>query len=68
MHDLRHSLAVRTLINWHRAGHDVQARIPALVSYLGHANPASTYWYLSASPELMELAAGRLDERSGGRP
>ena len=68
MHDLRHSFAVRTLINWHRAGHDVQARIPALVSYLGHVNPASTYWYLSASPELMELAAGRLDERFGGRP
>ncbi len=68
MHDLRHSFAVRTLINWHRAGHDVQARIPALVSYLGHVNPASTYWYLSASPELMELAAGRLDARFGGRP
>ena len=68
MHDLRHSFAVRALINWHRAGHDVQARIPALVSYLGHVNPASTYWYLSASPELMELAAGRLDERFGGRP
>ena len=52
----------------HRAGHDVEARIPALVSYLGHVNPASTYWYLSASPELMELAADRLDKQFGGRP
>jgi len=68
MHDLRHSFAVRTLINWHRAGHDIEARIPALVSYLGHVSPASTYWYLSASPELMGLAAARLDEHFGGRP
>ena len=57
MHDLRHSFAVRTLINWHHAGHDIEARIPALVSCLGHVSPASTYWYLSASPELMEWAA-----------
>jgi len=67
MHDLRHTFAVRTLINWHRAGHDIETRIPALVSYLGHVSPASTYWYLSASPELMELAAGRLEEHFGGR-
>ncbi|EPR75459.1 phage integrase family protein [Leifsonia rubra CMS 76R] len=67
MHDLRHTFAVRTLINWHRAGHDIEARIPALVSYLGHVSPASTYWYLSASPELMELAAERLDEHFGQR-
>ena len=58
---------MRTLINWHRAGHDIEARIPALVSYLGHVDPSSTYWYLSASPELMGLAAARLDERFGGR-
>ena len=67
MHDLRHAFAVRTLINWHLAGHDIETRIPALVSYLGHVSPASTYWYLSASPELMELAAGRLEEHFGGR-
>jgi len=67
MHDLRHSFAVRTLINWHRAGQDVEARIPALATYLGHVNPASTYWYLSASPELMGLAAARLNERFGDR-
>ena len=67
MHDLRHTFAVHTLISWHRAGHDIEARIPALVSYLGHVNPASTYWYLSASPELMGLAADRLGEHFGER-
>jgi len=65
MHDLRHSLAVRTLIGWHRAGLDVEARMPVLSNYLGHVNPAGTYWYLSAAPELMELAAARLDDRFG---
>jgi integrase/recombinase XerD len=38
-----------------------------LSTYLGHVNPAGTYWYLSAAPELMELAAARLDGRFGGR-
>ena len=66
MHDLRHSFAVRTLINWHRAGHDIEARIPALATYLGHVSPASTYWYLSASPELIGLAAARLGDRFAG--
>lgn len=68
MHDLRHSFAVRTLVNWHRSGIDVEGRIVVLSNYLGHVNPSGTYWYLSASPELMELAAARLDSRFGARP
>ena len=67
MHDLHHSFAVRTLIDWHRGGQDVEARIPALATYLGHVEPASTYWYLSATPELMQLAAHRLGGRFGGQ-
>jgi hypothetical protein len=39
-----------------------------LSTYLGHVNPVGTYWYLSAAPELMGLAAARLDQRFGGRP
>lgn len=66
IHDLRHSFAVRALVEWHRAGVDVEGRIAVLSDYLGHVNPAGTYWYLSASPELMELAAARLDGRFGG--
>lgn len=59
-HDLRHSFAVRTLIGWYRDGVDVEARIPRLSTYLGHVHPANTYWYLSAAPELLSLAAERL--------
>lgn len=63
-HDLRHSFAVATLVEWYRDGVDVAARLPALSTYLGHADPANTYWYLSAAPELMSLAAQRLEHRA----
>jgi integrase len=65
--DFRHGFAVRTLLGWYRAGEDVQAMLPRLSTYLGHVEPASTYWYLSATPELMAIAAERLDRREGQR-
>lgn len=61
LHDLRHSFAVNTLIGWYRQGVDVEQRLPLLSTYLGHVAPKSTYWYLSAVPELLELIADRLD-------
>jgi integrase/recombinase XerD len=60
IHDLRHSFAVRTLLEWYRAGENVEVLLPRLSTYLGHRDPRSTYWYLSAAPELLALAAGRL--------
>jgi integrase len=67
VHDLRHSFAVKTLLRWYRDGDDVQARLPLLSTYLGHINPANTYWYLSAVPELMAMAARRLEPAAGQR-
>lgn len=61
LHDLRHTFAIRTLLSWYRSDEDVQAKIPSLSTYLGHREPASTYWYLSAAPELLALAAARQD-------
>lgn len=66
-HDLRHSFAVGTLVGWQRAGVRIDEQIAALSAYLGHASPADTYWYLSATPELMGAAAERLELRFGGR-
>ena len=60
IHGLRHSFAVRTLTGWYHDGADVQARLPLLSAYLGHVSPESTYWYLQAVPELLTLAAERL--------
>jgi integrase len=61
IHDLRHSFAVATLLDWYRNGDDVAGRLPWLSTYLGHRDPRSTYWYLSAAPELLAAAAQRLE-------
>jgi integrase/recombinase XerD len=61
IHDLRHSFAIRTMLDWYRADVDVQSWLPLLSTYLGHVNPATTYWYLSAAPELLALAGERLE-------
>jgi len=63
--DLRHSFAVSTVVDWHRAGAEVSPNLPLLSTYLGHVSPASTYWYLSASPHLLAAAAGRLEKTNG---
>jgi integrase len=60
IHDLRHSFAVRTMLDAYEAGQDGQATLTLLSTYLGHVNPKATYWYLSASPELMAAAGSRL--------
>jgi integrase len=65
IHDLRHRFAVQTLIDWYRSGVNINEHIATLSTYLGHVSPADTFWYLSASPELMALAADRLDGRLG---
>lgn len=67
LHDLRHTFAVSTLLNWYRAGLDVAPLLPQLSTYLGHTNPAATYWYLTGTPELMGLAADRLEHPGRGR-
>ena len=67
-HQLRHTFAVRTLVGWQRSGVPIDERIVLLSTYLGHVSPAESYWYLTATPELMGLAADRLDQRFGARP
>ena len=61
VHDLRHSFAVRRLILWHEQGADLDQRMLALSTYMGHINISSTYWYLSGVPELMALAGARFE-------
>ncbi|HEX6877624.1 MAG TPA: tyrosine-type recombinase/integrase, partial [Nocardioidaceae bacterium] len=67
LHDLRHSFTVATLRDWHAEGVDVQRHLPILSTYLGHVNPAATYWYLQAVPELMAVLADRLPDPTGDR-
>ena len=52
------------MIAWYRAGVDVERELPKLSTYLGHVHTTDTYWYLEAVPELLQLAAERLTQRS----
>jgi len=67
LHDLRHRFTVQTLVNWYREGADVERRLPSLSVYLGHASVVNTYWYLTATPELLQLAAATLGRQRGER-
>ena len=59
LHDIRHTFAVRRLLQWYRDGHSIDEHILYLSVYLGHACVSDTYWYLTAVPELMKLASER---------
>lgn len=61
IHDLRHTFAVRRLLRWYDEGADVEQKILALATYLGHAKVTDTYWYLSATPELLATTARRFE-------
>lgn len=65
LQDMRHRFAVRTLLDWYRAGLDVERELPRLSTYLGHVHVNDTYWYLEAVPELLQLAAERVQDREG---
>ena len=68
IHDLRHTFAVNVITGWYADGGDgIDARMPLLSTWLGHAGPAETYWYLTGTPELLALAAARLEQHGGQR-
>jgi integrase/recombinase XerD len=61
LHDFRHRFAVEVLLRWYREGVDVERHLPELSTYLGHVKVSDTYYYLSATPELLQLAMSRLE-------
>lgn len=61
IHDLRHSFAVRRVLLWQAQGTDIDQAMLALSTYMGHAKISHTYWYLTAVPELMGMAAGKFE-------
>jgi hypothetical protein len=58
-------MVVRRIQSWHAEGVDVDAKIPALATYLGHVEVRDVYWYLSAAPELMRIIAERFEASAG---
>ncbi len=67
LHDLRHTMAVRRLLGWYEEGVDIHGKIATLSTYLGHVEVTDTYWYLTAVPELLAVAAGRFESFAAGR-
>ena len=69
LHDLRHRLAIDTLLRWYRRGVDVERHLPELSAYLGHAHITDTYWYLTATSQLLRYALDSVERsRRGARP
>ncbi len=68
VHDLRHRLATATLLKWYRRGIDVERHLPQLSAYLGHAHVTDTYWYLSATPDLLHYVMRRAQRSREQRP
>lgn len=66
LQDIRHSFATRRLVEWYRAGLDVERLMPRLATYLGHVSTVETYWYIQAVPELLQLATERLETAARG--
>jgi len=69
LQDFRHTFATRRLVEWYRAGFDVEREMPKLSTYLGHVDVAHTYWYIEAVPELLQLATEHLSscQKGGAR-
>lgn len=67
VHDIRHTFVLRTLLRWYREEGDIESQLPLLSTFLGHVEPKHTFWYFEATPELLTLAAERL-ERTWDRP
>jgi integrase len=68
VHDLRHRMVVRRIQAWHAEGVDVDAKVAALATYVGHVEVRDVYWYLSAVPELMDVVADRFEVFTGRLP
>jgi len=65
IHDIRHSFAVKTLLDWYRKGINIDKKIALLSTYLGHKKPTDTYWYVTGTPELLAQATTRLEKNIG---
>ena len=66
LHDFRHRFAIETLLRWYRRGENINRRMPALSTFLGHANVSGTYWYLGSTPELITAASKLIEARWKG--
>lgn len=53
-YDFRHHFAYANLHRWMADGTDTAAMVPYLSAYMGHAEVASTYYYIHTSPDFLD--------------
>jgi len=61
LYDIRHTFACDAIKRWLEAGMDVNQKLYLLSTYMGHVKPADTYWYLSATPDLLAVSCKRYE-------
>lgn len=66
LYDFRHTMACNTIRHWMEQGIDINANLYILSTYMGHVKPEDTYWYLSATPEILDLSCTKYEEMFGG--
>lgn len=66
LYDFRHTMACRTIKKWLLNKENVNNSLFILSVYMGHKKPEDTYWYLSATPELLNIATEKYEEYFGG--
>ncbi|GAE95360.1 mobile element protein [Gracilibacillus boraciitolerans JCM 21714] len=62
LYDFRHTFACNTLLRWLNNGINIDRKIIYLSTYLGHVKVADTYWYLTGTPELLQLTSRNFEE------
>jgi integrase len=65
LYDLRHTFVCETIRRWLESGEDVNQKLYTLSTYVGHVKPEDTYWYLSATPELLAVSCRRFETAFG---
>lgn len=66
IHDLRHGFAIRVLESCSGDRTVVDANTLALMTYMGHGQIDSTFWYLHATPDMLAQLAVRSEAFSNG--
>ena len=61
LYDVRHTFACETIRHWLETGDDVNKKLYLLSTYMGHVKPEDTYWYLSATPQLLAVSCERYE-------
>lgn len=64
LYDLRHTFVCQRVLAWYKEGEDINTKVTQLSRYLGHKKVSDTYWYITAIPELMSIAAEKFAKYS----